>query len=114
MSDLKLSLGINDAVVALKEQTIDAIISILTERNHTNIELHKPIHYAELTDDWVIHRGSFKVVRLEEQGVIVNFNNCSEAEEFRNLSIEQLIELLMVIERNGYEYAADGDAIELK
>lgn len=114
MSDLKRSLGINNMIITLKAQTIDAILSILTERNHTNIELHKPIHYAELADDWVVHRGSFKVVRLKEQYVIVNFNNCSEAEEFRNLSIEQLIELLMVIERNGYEYAADGDAIELK
>ena len=107
MSNLHLSFGINNMLKTLKAQAIDAILSTLKERGHLNIELHKPINYAELNDDWVTHQGSFKVVRVEHESVIVNFNNCQEPEELKNLSTDQLVELLMVIENNGYSFDTD-------
>ena len=114
MSNLKRSLGINNMLITLKAQTIDAILSILKERKHTNIELHKPIHHASITVDDVITQSHFSVLRDNGNTVIIQTGYNCEPEELKNMPIEQLMDLLMVIENDGCEYAADGDAIELK
>jgi hypothetical protein len=114
MSNLKLSLGINNMLITLKRQTIEAIFSILKERKHANIELHKPIHHASITVDDVITQSNFSVLRDSGETVIIQTGYNCEPVELKDMPIEQLMDLLMTIENNGYEWAADGDAIELK
>jgi hypothetical protein len=120
MSDLKLSLGINNMLITLKAQTIEAILSILKERKHANIELHKAIVYQTTVIDegiigFVETISKITILRDSGENVIIETDNytCYPI-ELKKLPIEQLIDILIAIENNGYEWAADGDAIDYK
>ena len=120
MNTLYRYLGINNMLITLKAQAIDAILSTLKERNHTNIKLHKPIvHQTTVMDEGIIGYvetiSTITVLRDSGENVLIETNNYTcYPTELKKLPIEQLVDILMAIENNGYEWAADGDAVDYK
>ena len=120
MSNLKLSEALNNTLEAIKVQTINAILSILKERKHINIKLHKSIVYQttaiyEGIIGFVETVSKITVLRDSGENVIIETNKSTcYPIELKNLPIEQLIDILVSIENNGYEWASDSEAIDYK
>jgi hypothetical protein len=100
MTDAKRSEGISNMLNTIKAQAIDAILSILKERKHINIKLHKPIMHQYIDDNI---NEVISVVRVEFESVILDTGSCCAAKALKDLPIEQLADLLMSIENGGYE-----------
>lgn len=103
--------GISFALKIIKEQTIAAIISILKERKHFNIEFHKPIiNQTTVFDDGTIghieSQSKISVLRLmnDEAFALIQETNFQHSKELKSLSIELLVDILNLIEINGYEF----------
>jgi len=112
----EISLNILDL---LKEKTINSINTILKERNHLNIELHKKIVHARFGYHtgvgWFTHEGLFKIMHVQLGSVLIEYkqyliqeedNTCFEGKRLRDLPIEQLAELLDAILNKKYECIA--------